>query len=363
VDNLSFFKNNEFNSTVQKGYTLPGFWLQLKTSYYPSADLKLEAGVHSIWFWGTTKYPSFAYKGISKWNGQDYAHNVHVLPYFRAHVALSKQVDIIIGDIYGGSNHRLIEPLYNPELNLTSDPEAGLQLLYHTKWLDFDMWIDWLTYIYNLDTNQEAFVAGTAARFKANGEKSPLHVYFQLQGLAQHKGGEIDATNETVQTMMNGAAGAGLKWNINRNVLKYINAEIDGAGYIFPKGRASAPEKGVGYYAKLAFQLRDFNIRTSYWSCKDFISMFGSAFYGSVSAKEENMLYEKPEMIYLGADYIYPMKTGFAFGIKAEAYYYLPGKMYSSETGLSAPSAFGRNTNFSIGVCMRLNPSFLLKQY
>jgi hypothetical protein len=378
ADNLSFFKNNEFNSTVQKGYTLPGFWLQLKTSYYPFTNLKLEAGIHSIWFWGTTRYPAFAYKGISKWNGQDYAHNVHVLPYFRAHIALSEHVDIVIGDIYGGSNHRLIEPLYNPELNMTSDPESGLQLLYNTKWLSFDAWVDWMTYIYNLDTKQESFTAGVTARFKANREESPLHVYFQLQGLAQHKGGEIDITNEAVQTIMNGAAGAGIKWNINRNVLKYINAEIDEAGYIFPKGLASArqgdlsdagysqvstPETGAGYYAKLTFQLRDFNIRASYWSCRNFISMFGSAFYGSVSTKEDNMLYRDPEMLYLGADYVYPINAGFAFGVKAEAYYYLSGKMYSSETGLYTPSAFGHNTNFSVGVCLRVNPSFLLKQY
>lgn len=380
VDNLSFFKNNEFNSTVQKGYTLPGFWLQLKASYCPFTNLKMETGIHSIWFWGTTKYPAFAYKGISKWNGQDYARNMHVLPYFRAQVALSEHVDIVIGDLYGGSNHCLIEPLYNPELNLTSDPESGLQMLYNTKWLDFDMWVDWLTYIYKLDTNQESFVTGATARFKANDEKSPLHVYFHLQGLAQHKGGEIDITNEDVQTVMNGAVGAGIKWNINRNVLKYINVEIDEAGYIFPKGRMSArrgsssgagdasereplPERGNGYYAKLAVQLRDFNIRASYWSCKNFVPMFGSAFYGSVSTKEENMLYEKPQLLYLGADYIYPINTGFAFGIKAEAYYFLSGEMYSSETGLYAPSAFGNNTNFSIGVCMRVNPSFLLKQY
>lgn len=363
VDNISFFKNNEFNSTIQKGYTLPGFWLQLKTSYYPSDNLKLEAGIHSIWFWGTTRYPAFAYKEISTWNGQDYANNVHVLPYFRAHIALSKQVSVILGDIYGGSNHRLIEPLYNPELNLTSDPESGLQLLYNTDWIDFDMWVDWMTYIYKLDTKQEAFIAGNTIRFKANSEDAPLHAYFLLQGLAQHRGGEIDATNENVQTMMNGVAGIGFRRNINRNVLKYIDMEFDVAGYNCPKGQVSVPEKGSGLYAKLAFQLRNFNVRTSYWLCRDFITISGSPFYGAASTKIAGMLYKRPEMLYLGGDYIHPMKKGFSFGIKAEAYYFLSGEMYSPQTGLSEPSAFGKNANFSLGICLRINPSFLLKQY
>jgi hypothetical protein len=363
TDNISFFKNNEFSSTVQKGYTLPGLWLQVKASCYPLANIKLEGGLHSVWFWGSTRYPAFAYKGISSWNGQDYAHNVHVLPYFRAQVALSKNADIIFGDIYGGSNHRLIEPLYNPELNLTSDPETGLQFLYRSKWVHFDTWVDWMTYIYNLDTKQEAFVAGASARFTANSPESPFHVYCQLQGLTQHKGGEIDITDKEVQTVMNGAAGAGVTWNSNRKTLRYINAEFDLAGYAFPKGRVSIPDRGLGYYAGLAVQLSDFNIRTAYWACRNFMPVFGSAFYGAVSTREQNMFYKNPEMIYSGAGYIRPLGKGFAFGIKAEAYYYLSGKMYNPETGACASSAFGRNTNYSVGVCLRINPSFLLKQY
>lgn len=363
VDNLSFFKNNEFNSTVQKGYTLPGFWLQLKAAYYPLSNLKLEAGVHSIWFWGTTKYPAFAYKEITQWSGQDYAHNVHVLPYFRAHLALSENVSFVLGNIYGGSNHRLIEPLYNPELNLTSDPEHGLQLLYKSKWLDLDLWVDWMTYIYKLDTHQEAFVAGASTRFNVNDPNSRFHVYFPLQGLTQHRGGEIDATEADVQTIMNGAVGVGLKWNLNRRVLKFVNTEFDVSGYFFQKGNTTPLEKGRGYYTKLAVQLSNFNISTSYWRNKDFVSIFGSPFYSSISTKKENMLYRDPQMLHFEVDYVYPLGKGFAFGINADIYYYLSGKMYSSETGLYESPAFGNNSNFSLGVCLRINPSFLIKQY
>jgi hypothetical protein len=366
ADNLSFFKDNEFNSTVQKGYTLPGFWLHLKTIYYPCTNLKLETGVHSIWFWGATRYPAFAYQGISSWRGREDTYYVHVLPYFRAHVALSGCLDVVLGNIYGGSNHRLIEPLYNPELNLTSDPESGLQLLYNTKWLHLDMWVNWMTYIYKLDTKQEVFAAGTTARFDANREDAPLHVYSRLQGLTQHRGGEIDVTNENVQTIMNGAAGIGFKRNINRKILKYINAEFDVTGYSYAKGRGvSVPGKGSGFYAELSVRLQDFNIKASYWRCKNFVTILGNPFYGSASIKNENMLYEKPEMLHIGWDYLYPVKMekGFSFGVMAEVYYYLSGGMYSSETGLPASDPFGRNTNFSAGVCLRINPSFLLKQY
>ena len=363
VDNLSFFMNNEYGSTLQKGYTLPGFWLQLKACFYPLSKIKLEAGVHSIWFWGTTLYPAFAYKGISTWNGRDYAHNVHVLPYFRAHVALSDNLSLILGDIYGGSNHRLIEPLYNPELNLASDPEAGMQLLYNNKWLQLDLWIDWMTYIYNLDTHQEAFVAGAAARFDITPPESRFHVYLPLQGLALHRGGEIDVTDENIQTIMNGAFGAALKWNMEKTVVKSIHTEFDVTGYHFPKGRTFQPLSGKGYYAKAAVQLKDFNISTSYWSCHDFTPFLGNPFYGSVSTKKKEMLYENPEMLYLGVDYVRSLGKGFSLGIKADAYHYISGKMYSSETGLYQTPTFGKSLFYSFGVCLRINPTFPIRKF
>ena len=80
-----------------------------------------------------------AYQDIAYWKGDQYQKGVHVLPYFRAQMALSDHVNIVLGNIYGASNHNLIEPLYNPELNLTCDPEAGLQLLYDSKAFDLDV--------------------------------------------------------------------------------------------------------------------------------------------------------------------------------------------------------------------------------
>lgn len=360
---MSFFKNNEFISTVRKGYTLPGFWLQLKAVYHPFGNLKVEGGVHSIWFWGSSRYPASAYKEIAVWEGADFAQRVHVLPYFRAQIALSEHVDFVLGDIYGGSAHRLIGPLYDPELNLTSDPESGLQFLYRSGWLQLDMWVDWMTYIYRLDTKQEAFVAGASARFAANSPASRLHVYFLLQGLSQHRGGEIDVTGEGTQTMFNGAAGMGMVWNVGRRALRHVDAELDLAGYSFPQGCVYGLSKGRGFYARVAMQLSDFNVETSFWSCRDFMPIFGNAFYGSMSTKESDLVYENPQMLYLGGDYVYPLNKGFSFGIRAETYCYLSGKSYDLKTGLYRSSAFGSNTNYSVGVFLRINPSFLLKRY
>ena len=48
LDNISFFKDNEYAGKFTKGYTLPGLWLQPKLVYYPSRNIQLEAGFHAL---------------------------------------------------------------------------------------------------------------------------------------------------------------------------------------------------------------------------------------------------------------------------------------------------------------------------
>ena len=162
LDNISFFKDNEYAGTVMKGYSLPGMWLEPKVVYYPLKNMKLELGAHALIYSGAYKFPNYAYHDIATWKGNQYQRGTHILPYFRAQLALS-HVNLILGDIYGGSNHGLIAPLYSPELNLTADPEMGLQFLYDSRHLHLDAWVNWLSYIFEEDTHQEAFIVGLSS--------------------------------------------------------------------------------------------------------------------------------------------------------------------------------------------------------
>jgi hypothetical protein len=358
IDNISFFKNNEYATVIVPGYTLPGFWLETKATYYPAKNMKLEGGVHSIWFWGAGKYPACAYSDLSRWNGDESAHVVHVLPYFRAQVALSKQVDIILGDLYGGANHNLIEPLYNPELNLTADPEAGLQLLWHTPRLDFDSWVDWTSFIYRSDTHQEVFTFGLSSRVKGNRPESRMHVYFPLQVLIQHRGGQIDATDLPVQTVLNGAMGIGLDWNFRRSGLKKINLECDVTGYSQHAGNTWPLKRGYGIYTALSVDFLSFRVKSSYWQCDRFISIFGNPLYGAVSMSSPDACFIRPKMVSSGAEYTRSFAPGFALGVDFNLYYRLAGHVNDPATGVSPVSA---KINYDFGIYLRMNPSFLIK--
>ncbi|MDR0430438.1 MAG: hypothetical protein LBH58_08195 [Tannerellaceae bacterium] len=358
-DNINFFKNNEYDSDFLKGYTLPGFWTQFKLTYQPLEIVKIEAGVHLLRFWGARKYPNFAYQDISTWKGDQFQKGFHALPYLMAQVKLSKHFSMVFGNIYGGANHNLIEPLYNPELNLIADPETGLQLWYHSKVLDADAWINWESFIFNLDTHQEAFTTGLSSRIKYNKKDATVHFYTPFQILIQHRGGEIDTlTTSSVQTFMNGAFGIGVLWNINKGKLKNVNMEVDAADYYQQSGELWPSDNGSGIYARVSANIADFKVKTSYWWCNDFISMLGNPFYGSVSTSKDYVTFKNPQILHVGVEYSRTLGKNCSLGIDLDIYQHLSTTINTLEGAFSKKPS----TSFSAGAYLRLNTSLLIKE-
>ena len=107
VDNLSFFRDNEYSSTLTKGYSLPGLWIQPRLAYTPHRQIDLELGLHAAIFQGANKYPNYVYHDIAEWKGSQYQRGAHVLPWIRAR-AQFQNLTVVLGDIYGGQNHQLM---------------------------------------------------------------------------------------------------------------------------------------------------------------------------------------------------------------------------------------------------------------
>ena len=224
VQSLAFFKDNEFGGDQATGYTLPGFWLQPRLTYQPLDAIRLEAGFHAAVFDGANKYPCFAYNDIAQWKGTQYQHGAHILPFFRAQAQL-RNLQFVLGDLFGGANHGVVEPLMNPEVNLTQDPEMGFQLLYDLPRYHLDAWINWQSFIFREDTHQEAFTVGLSQRIALTPQRSSLtphpsslNFYLPIDILIQHRGGEIDDTHTGAQTIDNAALGIGMRWNTGNTV-------------------------------------------------------------------------------------------------------------------------------------------------
>ena len=360
VDNISFFKDNEYAGHALKGYSLPGFWLELKGVYQPLNFLKLELGTYGLVYSGAYKYPSYAYHDIAEWKGNQYQKGTHILPYFRTHLQLSSW-QLVFGNLYGGMNHNLIAPLYNPELDLTADPEFGFQLLYDSPHFHLDTWVNWQSFIFDIDSHQEAFTVGLSSEYRLNAPSSPIHYYIPFQVTIQHRGGEQDTiTTNSVQTLCNGALGFGAKWNLNHKVVKEINLEADLLMHYQQAGQLWQKDTGFGAYTKAALKFRNgICTEAGYFIGKDFNSLMGIPFYGSVSLRDEGTFFKRPQTVFFSVDYARKFSKRYAFGAKADIYYHCPQGAYT-EVG-NVPVKKG--TSFSIGVFFRANPRFLIKKF
>lgn len=360
LDNLSFFKDNEYTSEFMRGYTLPGLWLQPKAVYYPLKNLKVELGLHALIYSGANKYPSMAYRDIAYWKGNQYQKGAHLLPYFRAQVTLSK-VNLVIGNLYGGATHGLIEPLYNPELTLTADPEMGFQVLFDTRAYHLDVWVNWESYIFQGDTHQEAFTVGLSSQIDWTPRDASLHVYSPVQGTIQHRGGEQDTIyTNSVQTLTNGAVGAGVTWNAGRRWLKRLNFEADLLGYYQQMGEMWRYDNGWALYTALSADLKDIRVRAGYFRSHDFISLFGLPYFGAASTRHVGAVFERPQTVFASVEYARTFARYYAFGARAELYQSIPGRMTDADGVVSEPE---KATCFSVGVYFRVNPKFLIKKW
>lgn len=349
IDNLSFFKDNEWDGEMAKGYTLPGLWIQPTVSYTPLPNIELQAGLHALLYAGTIKYPSLLYQDLPSWKGDQYQKGTHLLPFFRANVALGA-AHIVLGDIYGGYNHLLPDPLYAQELNLTCDPEMGAQVLIDLPRWHFDAWINWQSFIFRGDHHSEAFCFGLSNRVSLLSPRSAMtrkgyKLTLPVSLLAQHTGGEID-TLGAVTTHFNGAIGLELERQTRSSWLKKWGVETHFVGYYQDKSNKWKVGKGWGAYAAASALLKcGVGLKAGYMYNHDFQTLMGYSYYGTMS---ETKAYHHPSVINLKADWTKAFSPHYAIGARVETFAFLADK---------------NSFNVSFGVFFRATPSFLLKKF
>ena len=361
-DALCFFRDNEYKGYLSKGYTLPGYRLQPTVSYQPLKNLRVEVGVSMLHYWGANKYPNLNYSDIATWKGDQTQTGFHLLPFFNVQLAVSRNFNLILGNIYGGANHRLIEPLYNQENALSADPEMGVQMQWQTKPLDFDVWVNWESFIFDKDTHQEAFTFGLSTRFKANRPERRTHVYFPLQVVMQHRGGEInpDAEQRQVKTWMNAAAGVGVTIHTDNSILTRLNAEADVAYYRQMTGALLPFDNGKGLYLKAEADIWRFCLRGAYWDSSKFISIFGNPLYGSVGIHNRDFQMQRNRTVCAQLSYAQELGKGFSWGVQADVFNTLP-----TDNFVVGDKVYNNNNKVSLaaGIYLRVKPTFLLKKF
>ena len=359
VNSLAFFHNNEYSSDLAKGYTLPGAWLQPKLIYTPHPQIQFEAGAHLLLFNGANRYPNYAFHDVARWKGHQYQRGIHVLPWFRAQADF-RNLTLVLGNIYGAQNHQLILPLYNPEQNLSTDPEMGFQLLWQRPRLHFDVWINWQSYIFNLDTHQEAFTVGLNSTIRWNRPDTQKRLRWEtpIQVLIQHRGGELDTTNVGVQTVANIALGARATYrpstpysklstlNTKPSTLNSISAEANlllsyqqhGTLWPFDTGFALHTALSATLWERLTAQVGYVAIPRRY------ANLYGQPYFGTLSIRYHDLTFRGMHTAYATVDYSHCFTPAYRLGAQFTLY--------------SANSHDLHTLPISFGIYLRLCPDF-----
>lgn len=363
IDMMPFMQDLEYDTELMKGYTLPGVWVEPRVSYQPLRNLNLELGAYMLHYWGATRYPATHYGGLPSWQvGAETQRAFHALPVIRAHMQLTPSLHIILGSLYGKAAHGLYEPLYDRQLNLCGDPESGVQVRLDTRPVWLDAWVDWQSFIFNDDTGQEAFTFGLSTRFRPSRRTARWQWYLPVQAIFRHQGGEVNtaATDRTVKTWLNAAAGVGVDIPLRARFDASLNVEAAVMGYSQQKSEEFDFTRGYGFYGRATARLWRFRVGLSYWRCDRFVTLMGSSLYGVLSASDEGTSYDRPHMLSLHTEYAQALGAGFSWGIETDVYKHLPATVTTGRLGSYRDTG---GISLAAGIYLRACPSFLIHRF
>ncbi|TPE45026.1 hypothetical protein FJM65_06965 [Pontibacter mangrovi] len=285
---LGFFRNNEYFNKIADGYTLFGYQLNPRLTYQPTGNVVVQAGVLLWKDFGAAGYEDIA-------------------PTFTIKVQ-QERWQLLFGTLEGNLGHGYIEPLYDFERLLLNRLENGVQYKLSTHRLRLDAWVDWVNLLYRGEDDQERIHGGATMAIlllerpgRENAADS-LYLSLPLQFTAQHKGGQIDASDLPLTTVANAAVGLELEKKYNRRVLQRLYTRNYLVGFKDFSSVGQLPfEQGHGLYLNAGADTRYLNTMLSYWRGDGYISELGGKLFQSASTtfKHPDYLEEKRELLML----------------------------------------------------------------
>lgn len=325
VVDKNFLKNNEYFNKLNEGYTLLGYVFQPSVSYHPGKTTRFEAGGSFLKYSGRNNFSD-------------------IQPILRLQYQPSLAFQMVMGTLYGGTAHGLIEPLYRWEQEFMNPVENGLQFLFNTSRIKADIWLQWEKFIFRGDPFQEQLTVGTSAQWKLLPDNEKFDLTIPFQSLINHHGGQDISVDLPIQTLANYASGIKAAWKTNRK-LKEVGLECWVMGYsdLSPE-KHQAYNSGYGIYPKAGIKLGSFLLQAGYFYGDRFIAIKGEPLFHSAVTPNTGVLFPVRNLV----------TTKFAFakqidkGISIAAY---------TETYIDLKTG---NTDYNYGVHIIFNREFFI---
>lgn len=321
LDNVNFFKNNEYKGELATGYTLTGDWIRPKIVYYPDKKLRMEFGGH-----------------VLKYNGRNEYY--HLSPWFNVHYQPTEKISLILGNLNSDQNHNLPEPLADPEMFLTSKPEAGLQARYNSRGFTADLWIDWQQFIVKGDPFKEQFAFGAVANLKIV-EKNNTSLSVPLAFYGLHQGGEIDVAPGLAKSYISVTPGLCFKRMIADKTFKSWSLNTNFSLSTYPKDNLAFKEsKGWGLYVNGNIDTRLGGLTAAYWHGHQFYTPQGGILYQNLTSTGTQMIPEN-KLVNLKYYYYQQIIRDTHFGFVFDYYYDTINKQTMNSAALYLIVNFG----------------------
>ena len=316
VNTFGFLRHKAYNNTITDGYSLFGYQMNPYIAWQPGSRFRLDAGVYLLRDFGTNGFreisPTFSF--------------TYEEPGFQ----------MILGNLDGALNHRLIEPFQNFERVIDRRQETGLQFLVENDRIFWDTWLDWRNTALPGSNQKESVFAGTSA-FIAFSQDADYTFGVPIQVTAQHFGARLDTTGIPARTLLNYAIGASLAWNGGDNTfMKLVKFEPYLAFYR-TLGTSMLPlESGEGYYLNFSADNRAFDFMISYWFGQDFYSSEGGYLFSSIGNKWDvpSHIENKRELLFLRFYKDIKVEEGLIISFRFEPYFDLQNQFLEYAGGL-----------------------------
>lgn len=302
INNKNFFKNNEYFSPLNEGYTLLGFLVQPSLVWHPGPTTRMEAGA-----------------SLLKYSGREDFSDVQ--PVFRFQYQPNMNFQMVMGTLFGGSYHGLIEPLYRWERDFMNPLENGLQFLFRTPRIEADVWLDWEKFIFRNDPFQEELTVGTTADVKLLPADRSFNISIPLQLMINHHGGQEIAIDTAITTLVNYAGGIRTSWERPGQKLKKVDIECWLLGYndLSPQ-KLQAYKNGYAIYSKAGIWINNFMLQTGYYHGETFISTQGEPLFLSAITPSNGYLFPERNIITAKLAFQKKIEKGIFLATYCEAY-------------------------------------------
>ena len=327
ITNCNFLKNNEYFNEMENGFTFIGFMLQPKLEYYPSSNTRIDFGLHLL-----------------KYSGKD--EFTKILPVFSFRYKPTNNLTFIAGSLSGTVNHNLIEPISQFDRYYFENVENGLQILYDSRFIKSDIWLNWEDFLPQDEAKKEQFSVGGNVNVYLSDPKGSNVIYIPLQALIFHRGGQYEKDSIPLQSIENSASGIAFEHKMNGKIFKAFGTKNYFCTFNDLSGKKQYKYmQGWGEYSNIFLNSKYFNLMLGYWYGEYFIAPEGEQLFLSNSLKYKDY-YEGYRNLLTGKiEVMKNISRGIDMGLRFEYYYEFAKKDFDLSYGMNLVF----NSDFFIG--------------